>query len=48
VLEETFTGRGISDDRLFYCTFLFGDVPTRAGSIDILFEVWGLPTPQGP
>jgi len=48
VLEETFTGRGISDDRLFYCTFLFEDMPTPAGTIDILFEVWGLPTPQGP
>ena len=48
VLEETFTGRGIADDRLFYCRFLFEDVPTPSGTIDILFEVWGLPTPQGP
>jgi len=43
-LEETFTGRGISDDRLFYCRFLFEDVPTPAGMIDIVFEVWALPT----
>jgi hypothetical protein len=48
VLEETFNGRGIDEDRLFYCTFLFEDVATPTGAIDILFEVWGLPTPQGP
>ena len=48
VLEETFTGLGIADDRLFYCRFLFEGVPTPSGTIDILFEVWGLPTPQGP
>jgi hypothetical protein len=48
VLEETFTGRGIADDRLFYCRFLFEDVPTPSGTIDVLLEVWGLPTPQGP
>ena len=48
VLEETVNGRGIAEDRLFYCTFLFEDVATPTGTIDILFEVWGLPTPQGP
>ena len=48
VLEETFNGRGIDEDRLFYCTFLFEDVATPTGTIDILFEVWGLPTPKGP
>ena len=48
VLEETFNGRGIDEDRLFYCTFLFEDVATPPGTIDVLFEVWGLPTPQGP
>jgi hypothetical protein len=48
VLQETFAGIGIDEDRLFYCTFLFEDVETPAGTIDILFEVWGLPTPQGP
>ena len=42
VLEETFNGRGIADDRLFSCTFLFEDVPTPSGTIDILFEVWGV------
>lgn len=48
VLDETFTGRGIAEDRLFYCRFVFEDVTTPAGTIDVLFEVWGLPTPQGP
>ena len=48
VLEETVNGRGIAEDRLFYCTFLFEDVATPTGTIDVLFEVWGLPTPQGP
>lgn len=47
VLEETVNGLGISEERLFYCRFLFQDVPTPAGTIDILFEVWGLLTPQG-
>jgi hypothetical protein len=48
VLEETVNGVGISVDRLFYCRFLFEDVPTPGGTIDILLEVWGLPAPQGP
>jgi len=34
--------------RPFYRRFLFEDVPTPSGTIDILFEVLGLPTPQGP
>src|SRR4029453_18593167 len=48
LLMETVNGRGIAEDRLFYCRFLFEDVPTPSGSIDVIFEVWGLPTPQGP
>jgi len=48
LLMETFNGRGIAEDRLFYCRFLFEDVPTPSGPIDVIFEVWGLPTPQGP
>jgi hypothetical protein len=48
LLMETVNGRGIAEDRLFYCRFLFEEVPTPSGSIDVIFEVWGLPTPQGP
>jgi hypothetical protein len=48
LLMETFNGRGIAEDRLFHCRFLFEDVPTPSGPIDVIFEVWGLPTPQGP
>ena len=48
LLMETFSGRGIAEDRLFYCRFLFEDEPTPSGPIDVIFEVWGLLTPQGP
>jgi hypothetical protein len=48
LLMETVNGRGIAEDRLFYCRFLFEDVPSPSGPIDVIFEVWGLPTPQGP
>ena len=45
---ETVNGRGIAEGRLFFCRFLFEGVPTPSGSIDVIFEVWELPTPQGP
>jgi hypothetical protein len=47
VLEETIYGRGVDEDRLVHCSTVFHDVPTPSGPIDVLFEVWGLDTPQG-
>ena len=48
VLQETVSGVGVAEDRLFYCDFLFQDVETPDGTIDLLFQVWGLLTPHGP
>jgi hypothetical protein len=47
VLEERIYGRGVDEDRLIHCSTVFYDVPTPEGTIDLLFEVWGLVTPQG-
>jgi hypothetical protein len=46
--EERIYGRGVDESRLTYCSTVFHDVPTPGGTIDVLFEVWGLVTPQGP
>ena len=47
VIQDTLAGKGVSRDRLSYCAFTFNDVPTPDGNVDLLFEVWALPTPQG-
>jgi hypothetical protein len=47
VLERRIYGRGVDEDRLVHCSTVFSDVPTPDGTIDLLFEVWGLVTPQG-
>jgi hypothetical protein len=48
VLEERIYGRGVDPDKLTHCAAIFRDVPVPGGTIDLLFEVWGLVTPQGP
>jgi hypothetical protein len=48
VLEERVYGQGVDESRLTHCSTVFHDVPTPGGTIDVLFEVWGLVTPQGP
>jgi hypothetical protein len=47
VLEEDVYGQGVDESRLTHCSTVFHDVPTPDGPIDVLFEVWGLNTPQG-
>ena len=47
VLQEVIYGRGVDEDRLTHCSTVFHDFPTAGGTIDVLFEVWGLVTPQG-
>jgi hypothetical protein len=47
LVQEQVYGRGVSVDRLTHCAWVVPDVPTPAGPIDVLFEVWGLTTPQG-
>ena len=47
VLQEDVFGRGVSVDKLTHCSIVVPNVPTSAGTIDVLFEVWGLTTPQG-
>ena len=46
VLEEIVYGRGVDESRLTHCSTVFHDVPTPGGTVDVLFEVWGLVTPQ--
>jgi hypothetical protein len=46
VLEERVYGRGVDESRLIYCYTVVRDVATPDGTIDVLFEVWGLVTPQ--
>ena len=47
VLMETVKGRGVDEDRLTHCSVILYDVPTPGGTLDVLFEIWGLVTPQG-
>jgi hypothetical protein len=47
VLQEVIYGRGVDEDRLTHCFTVFHDFPTPGGTIDVLFEIWGLVTPQG-
>jgi hypothetical protein len=47
VLEERIYGRGVDPDKLTHCAAVFRDVPVPRGTVDVLFEVWGLVTPQG-
>lgn len=47
VLAETANGAGVAEDRLTYCTIILPDIPIDGGTVDILFEVWVLVTPQG-
>jgi hypothetical protein len=47
LLQEQIYGRGVDEARLTHCAIVVPHVPTPAGTIDVLFEVWGLVTPQG-
>jgi hypothetical protein len=47
VLQVDVFGRGVSPDKLTHCSIIVPNVPTPVGTIDVLFEVWALTTPQG-